>query len=106
MRDPIPFLVESLRLEGWNAPKVVSGDFADDFCASLGSQFISRGKRALSILEDFGYLGKEPITEFVDGVDVAYRLADFLDRRTSVLYRFEVVRQLPFWISDLERIGM
>jgi hypothetical protein len=103
-RDPIPFLVDSLRMDGWNAPVVVM-DFADDFHSAPGAQFESRGKRVLTVLEDLGYIGKQALVERVDGVDIAHRLVDFLDRRTSILYRFEILKELPFWVRDVASRG-
>lgn len=104
-RDPIPFLVESLRMDGWKAPVVVT-EYQDDLCLETGTQFTSRGKRMLTVLEDFGYLGKQTVLEYVDGTDIADRLVDFLDKRTSILYRFEVLRDLPSWCSTVREMGM
>jgi hypothetical protein len=103
--NPVTELVKSLRLDGWEAPCVVERGHVNEFAAEVGDNFRSVGKRPLSILEDLGYLSKTVEIRSITGIDIALELERFLDRRTSILYNYTIVRSVPSWYHDLHLRG-
>jgi len=99
-QNPLANLVKSLRLEGWDGPELSSEKIEFDI-GSVGTSFRGTGKKPLAVLEDLGYLRKSIEREFIDSSDILDRLEFFFDRKSRIVYRYFVVRTLPFWVDDL-----
>lgn len=91
------YLADIRRFVAWKGPKLT-----DEKLVVLDQDtrsFYSTGKKPLSILEDLGYLAKVPETEIYDSVEDILKF--FLNRNSRVVYRYSVLRDLPYWTCDL-----